>query len=281
MEEKDWKGAELIFDIDATDIATSCKKSHDIWFCQSCYATGKLPKPPSCPECKGSTEAFHNTCDACLEAAKNHALRVVDFLTKDFGTQPESIRTYFSGNRGYHLHVYDGRFYLLVQAQRAEIAGYIRERSSLPPSNTIWASLRRMTGRSPEELQGWMKRIASTVGTGYGQTGKPRKSVAQAIASQAARIDSSVTTDIHRVFRLAGTLHGNTGMLKMRVYPSNDFDPARDPVVLSDEKVRINVSFYPEFSIKGQAFGPYKSEAVTMPTYAAIGILTRGFAEVA
>jgi DNA primase small subunit len=104
--------------------------------------------------------------------------------------------------------------------------------------------------------------------------------VAQAIASQAARIDSSVTTDIHRVFRLAGTLHGNTGMLKMGVRSPNDFDPTRDPVVLSDEEVRINVIFYPEFSLKGQAFGPYRSEAVTVPTYAAIGILTRGFAEV-
>ena len=104
--------------------------------------------------------------------------------------------------------------------------------------------------------------------------------MAQAIASQAARIDSSVTTDIHRVFRLAGTLHGNTGMLKMRVDPSGKFDPTNDPVVLSEEEVRIEIVFYPRFTMKGQDFGPYKSEIAKMPTYAAIGILTRGFAQV-
>ncbi|HYB75363.1 MAG TPA: hypothetical protein VEC08_00240, partial [Nitrososphaerales archaeon] len=76
------------------------------------------------------------------------------------------------------------------------------------------------------------------------------------------------------------TLHGNTGMLKMRVSLPKEFDPTNDPVVLSDERVKINVSFYPRFSMKGQTFGPYRSELVSVPIYAAIGILTRGFAEV-
>lgn len=278
VEEKGWFGAELIFDIDATDIPTTCKKTHDIWFCESCHAKGKLPRPAACPVCKGEVQEFRGTCEACLEAAKQHTLRVVDFLTSDFGVSADKIRAYFSGSRGYHLHVFDKRFDLLDQQGRAEIADYIRG-TSLPASNTIWASLRHTTPKSAE-LQGWTGRIASAVGYAPGQTSQPGKSVAQAIASQAARIDSSVTTDIHRVFRLAGTLHGTSGMLKMRLDPSGNFDPTSDPVVLSDENIRVNVNFFPGFQMKGQTFGPYKSETALMPTYAAIGILTRGFGEV-
>ena len=38
IEEKGWLGAELIFDIDATDIPTGCKRSHDLWYCEKCHA---------------------------------------------------------------------------------------------------------------------------------------------------------------------------------------------------------------------------------------------------
>lgn len=279
MEEKGWLGAELIFDIDATDIPTTCKKSHDIWYCESCHATGRLPKPTPCPTCKGATQLLHGTCRICLDAARQHTLRVKDFLTNDFGVPGDKINIYFSGSRGYHLHVFDARFELLDQQARAEVADYVRG-AGLPASNTIWASMKRTRGLKPEAIQGWTKRIAVAVGYEPGQLPQNRKSVAQAIASQAARIDPSVTTDIHRVFRLAGTLHGNTGMLKMEVPPSEEFDPTADPVVLTEDNIAINVSFFPKFTIKDKTFGPFKSEVVTIPSYAAVSILTRGFAEV-
>jgi DNA primase small subunit len=280
MEEKGWLGASLIFDIDATDIPTPCKKTHDVWYCESCHASGKPPKPPNCPMCHGTVQDFHGTCGACLDAARQHALRLVDFLTDDFGVSGDRIRAYFSGSRGFHLHVSDSRFESLGQEGRAEIADYVRG-SSLPPSNTIWASLRRIPqDRNPEELHGWTRRIASAVGFQPGQADHQRKSVAQAIASQVSRIDSSVTTDIHRVFRLAGTLHGTSGMRKTRVNLESEFDPTIESVVLGESTVKVKVEFYPRFSIKGQVFGPYRSEVVAVPTYAAIGILTRGLGEV-
>jgi DNA primase small subunit len=279
MEEKGWKGAELIFDIDATDIPTPCKKGHDVWYCRECHATGRLPKPPACPTCRGPTEILRNTCDVCLEAAKNHALRVVDFLTSDFGTSARAIDTYFSGNRGYHLYVRDPRFEPLDQLARGEIADYVRG-SALPSSQTIWATLKRMGDAPPDGLRGWTRRIASLSGTGPTQTGRPKTSIALAISSQSARIDSAVTTDIHRVFRLAGTLHGSSGMLKMKVGSFEAFDPNKDPVVLSGEKVIIKVAFYPKFSMMDESFGPYSSQTVALPAYAAICILARGFAEV-
>jgi len=40
------------------------------------------------------------------------------------------------------------------------------------------------------------------------------------------------------------------------------------------------VEFYPRFRIRHDDYGPYKSETVGLPTYAAISILTRGLGEV-
>jgi DNA primase small subunit len=93
-------------------------------------------------------------------------------------------------------------------------------------------------------------------------------------------VDSSVTTDIHRVFRLAGTLHGNTGMAKARVSSLDKFDPQEDPAVLSAKPVKVNVGFFPRFRLRHTDFGPFKSQTVELPTFAAVSILTRGLGEV-
>jgi DNA primase small subunit len=280
IDEKGWLGAELIFDIDATDIPTSCKKSHDLWYCEKCHSSGKLPRPTKCAKCGGPSAEFHGTCETCLDAAKAHALRVVDFLEEDFGVDSGAIRVYFSGNRGYHLHVFDKRFDALDQQARGEIAEYIRG-SSLPLSQTIASTLRR---RAPGALRGagWTRRI-----TGYVDERRPtyggtlQKLVSEAVSSQRAMVDASVTTDIHRVFRLAGTLHGNTGMAKTRVRSIDKFDPQEDPVVLSAKPVMIRVEFHPRFRLRHKDFGPFmKPETAELPTYAAVSILTRGLGEV-
>jgi len=280
MESKGWKGAELIFDVDATDIPTSCKKGHDFWYCEKCHSSGKLPRPHVCPRCKGPTADFHGTCRFCLDAAREHTLRVIDFLAEDFGVKAKDIVGFFSGNRGYHLQVYDSRFHPLDQKARAEICDYMLG-SSLPPSQTVAATLRRRPSGSQAAAFGWMRRIATYAQSKSDSSRTVQKLVSEAVVSQRAMIDASVTTDIHRVFRLAGTLHGNTGMAKTKVDSFESFDPERDPVVLGEEETRISVSFYPKFSMKGQTFGPFSFQTVSLPSYAAVPILTRGFGEVA
>jgi len=280
IEEKGWIGAELIFDIDATDIPTPCKRSHDIWHCEKCGSSGRLPGPSKCPKCGGVARIFRGTCESCLSAAKDHALRVVDFLTEDFGVQLEAIRLYFSGNRGYHLCVSDDRFYALNQIGRAEVANYMKG-LSLPPNQTIASTLRRRHSDSGLNGGGWSGRIIRYIeGKRDGYFGTLQRHISDAISSQSAIVDSSVTTDIHRIFRLAGTLHGNTGMCKMYVESMGSFDPQRDPVVLSAKSVAIKVDFYPRFRVNGEEFGPFKSQLAELPTYAAVSILTRGLGEV-
>ena len=288
MEEKGWKGAELIFDIDADDIPTRCKQSHNLWYCQNCNWSGKLPKPPRCPQCeKNEIIELHNVCKECLDATEDHMMRLLDLLTQDFGVAKKEARAYFSGNRGYHLHVYDERFELLGSLARAAIADYLRGTDlALSPGQLV--SLRRGLNNKNEwkEEYGWFRRVTKEFSAIESENDPTRKrgglqrAVSRAVDDQVALVDPSVTTDIHRVFRMPGTLHGTTGMLKMRVDSLGDFDPQNDPVVLGDENMKINVKYAPQFNLRGRRFGPFRSESVIIPVYAAVYLLGRDLAEV-
>lgn len=289
MEEKGWKGAELIFDIDADDIPTNCKKSHDVWYCQTCNSSGRLPKPVQCPRCgKRDIAELHNVCQECLHATKEHLVRLMDLLMGDFGVAKKDFRAYFSGNRGYHLHVTDERFEPLSSSARAEIVEYLHGTDLALTSGQL-VSLRRGLNDKNEwkEEYGWYRRITREFSTIESQNDPTKKrgglqrAVSRAIDGQVALVDPSVTTDIHRVFRMPGTLHGTTGMLKMRVDSLDDFDPQSDPVVLGEDNVKVNVKYTPQFILRGRRFGPFRSENVIIPVHAAVYLLARDLAEVA
>ncbi len=266
MDEKGWKGAELIFDIDASSIPTTCRAKHSFWTCKTC---GKVirsaERPPHCPKCEGTgTTQLHWSCAECLGATKDHASRLIGFLTNDFGVSSASISVYFSGNRGYHLHVQDERFEGMDPSARAQIANYIKGTGLVRPQGSDYAP-----------AGGWAERITAAGGKDQSQ-----RLVEQAVNTFGSRIDESVTTDIHRIFRMPGTLHGNSGLLKMRVHDLQAFRPDYDPVVLGDEEVAISVKGSPVFSLKGRTFGPYSSEEPELPTYAAVYLMTKGLGRV-
>ena len=274
MDEKGWLGAELIFDIDADSIPTPCKDKHTWWLCQDCHRGGMGNKPAKCPNCKGvSVEQMQWSCRECLNATKEHVRRLVDFLTDDFGVQPEQVRLYFSGNRGYHAHVQDERFDTADSSMRGDIANYIKG---------VGFNLKAMQDKTLAiPTLGWGRRASLFLQKSDPSTKKNQKTTEQIVLTNAAMIDESVTTDVHRVFRMPGTLHGTSGLLKTRVKSLDDFDPQSQPVVLGDEAVKVRIDYAPEFYLKGRRFGPYDSASVQLPTYAAVFLLARGLGGVA
>jgi len=126
MEKKGWLGSDLVFDVDADRVDTPCKTTHDMWSCSNCRLTKRGRAPAQCPGC-GSTKFVERTwfCDECLKASKNEVFKLINFLANDFGMPEQDMRIYFSGHRGYHLHVRNDEVRKLDESQRKEIVDYV------------------------------------------------------------------------------------------------------------------------------------------------------------
>ena len=126
MDKKGWLGADLVFDIDADHIPTPCNKIHDQWTCNKCGFSGKGITPEACPICEGqkfNTKTW--ACDQCLEAAKTETVKLIDMLSVDFGFSDEEMHAFFSGHRGYHVHVENEAVKTLDTMARKEIVDYV------------------------------------------------------------------------------------------------------------------------------------------------------------
>jgi len=109
-----------------------------------------------------------------------------------------------------------------------------------------------------------------------------RKIAQCGVEMQSAKIDTVVTTDVHRLIRLTNTLHGKTGLKKIEV-PIADieqFDPFKSAIAFKEGTLKVLVSDAPEFRLGDQTYGPYKNRQVELPTAAALLLLCKGMAEV-
>jgi DNA primase small subunit len=329
MEKKGWMGADLIFDVDADHIPTSCDKIHDFWVCGKCEFIGRGITPDRCPVCGG--EKFDVStwpCESCLRSAKEETVKVLDMLTSDFGLSNNDLRVFFSGHRGYHVQVESEAVRSLDAMGRKEIVDYVSGIGfDVTFDSTKRKNMKAMNAsRVPASLNlGWRRRIAQCVHDFIFKAGLEdyrslglKGNVAATIISNkdkilrdwggqeyyssirgigfrtwerlaeycmsccSANIDTVVTTDIHRLIRLTGALHGKTGFKKVEfpISAIDGYDPFRNAIAFKKGTVNVFVSDAPEFRLGEEAFGPYKNQKVALPTSAALLLVCKDRAEV-
>jgi len=321
MGAKGWVGADLVFDIDADHIPTPCNKQHDMWTCKNCGVSGHGAKPEKCPKCKGQKfDDLSWPCDICLESAKEETMKLIEVLDKDFGFSPQEMTLAFSGHRGYHVHIENEAVRTLDSMSRKEIVDYLMgigleptlqgfdfEKGMGPNlEDSGWggriakgtyellasseeqlekAGLKKISGAIIQQreqiLEKWKRKgpwgLVSAVGTGSW-----KKIIRQAIERQSVKIDTVVTTDVHRLIRLANTLHGETGLKKIEVSASEieGFDPFKSAVAFKSGTITVDVFEAPQFRLGEYAYGPYTNEKVELPTAAAMLLLCKGAAKI-
>jgi len=321
MSAKGWWGADLIFDIDADHIPTLCNKQHDIWKCKNCGMSGSGTKPVECPKCKNQKFDIRSwLCEICLETAKRETIKLFEALETDFGFSSQEIAVSFSGHRGYHVHVEKEAVRNLDSMSRKEIVDYLMGVGLEPQFQGF--DLKKAVGPrladfgwrgriakgtyellilSQEQLEKeGLQKISKDVvqqreqilerWKGKGPWGLVigvgidswEKIIQQAIERQSVKIDTVVTTDIHRLIRLTNTLHGETGLKKIEI-PISDierFDPFKSAVAFKHGSVVVNVSEAPEFRVGDNFYGPYKNQKVELPTATAMLLLCKGVAKI-
>ncbi len=316
MARKGWKGADLVFDIDADHIATPCKVDHDVWRCRTCNRSGKGGPPDKCPNC--GREMFDQEvwlCEICLEKARDELIKLVEYLEADFGIQHGEMHAYFSGHRGYHVHVASDSVQQLSDAERREIADYLTGqgfdvnlqnlRGNRLDINDIGWRGRLVQGFyeillrahreqlldlgfsevTAELLTNWANRPDTQLDLILSRVPKREEKalielVNRAIMVKTIPIDTVVTTDVHRLIRLNGSLHSKTGFAVVEVGTNGleSFDPFSSSCVFEGEE-EVYVKIAPKFRVGQETFGPYEKQKVILPTSAAVLLVAKGRAE--
>ena len=309
MQEKNWMGAELIFDLDSDHIPGAEKLGYD----------------------------------KQLDIVKDEFEKLVfDFLLDDFGFEKKYTELYFIGGRGYHCHVKDPKIFSLDSSERREIVDYITGRDlkdSLIFHEQItgtrrygrrrYASGKSLKMPTPNE-PGWRGRISKEIIEIVNEIKKSEDPVAKlkeygvkqsdaeklledlsderfnrikegrldqsktirkfflnsalrkaAVSISAGETDEPVTCDIKRLIRLPDSLHGKTGfrVVKIELDDLEDFNPLRDAVVLPENNITVDLQDQISIKMKGREFDLKKGKQ-ELPAYMAVFLIGRKMANI-
>lgn len=311
MEEKEWLGADLIFDLDADHLAGAEKMTYS----------------------------------GMLEQIRKEMANLVDsFLLGDLGFSEEQVQIVFSGGRGYHAHVDLPDVLTLGTHERREIVDYITVKglnidwvfpyertatSTIAMGDGLRSNVKTYRTIPLPDSGGWRLRMRrafeelvedvcamepSDMRRAYpslsGVQAKTLINMRDELAVNkemlfrtnsmvnirkttqdrlieimrndvskrlSGEVDEPVTADIKRLIRLPGSLHGKTGL---RVVPLSrteldDFDPLMDavPIQYSDEPVQITMRRDYDVTIRGERFS--LSGTTEVPEYAAVFLIGR------
>ena len=291
MNDKEWKEADMIFDIDSKDLHLDCRMSHTVSICGNCKTISEYSN--QCKNC-GSAKLDKKSlpCKNCIEGSKNEVNKLSEILIDDLGVDKNNISVYFSGNEGFHVYVYDSQFQNLGSRERSELADYILFKGVIPetfgmkkfkPERSLFPDLSEKGWRgrfSKEVFKTKTKRpkvVTELISAGYSQFQKYLETLSNQIG---VRIDPNVTIDIHRIFRLPGSLNSKSGLTKLYCKNISRFEPYSEASLLSDEKVEVLAQCPVEFKLKNRKFGPYNNEVISVPTFAAVYMICKNLATV-
>ncbi len=316
MDDKQWLGAELIFDLDADHL-------------------------------DGAKEMTY--AEMILQIRQEMIHLVDDFLLGDLGFSEDQVHITFSGGRGYHAHVRTPEVMELGTHERRELVDFITASGLnidwvFPINRVATSSVTTGAGKRtnvakdrlipPEDSGGWKLRMRhglmdvvndfcdgdvkgikreypsikssdnKTVQKAQEELNKSRKVLFEknnmAMLSDSTQkmlikimkedmayrlsgeVDEPVTADIKRLIRLPGSVHGKSGL---RVTPITreeltDFDPLQSavPDTYTDDPVKITMRRPAELCMKGERMS-LKGET-EVPEFAAVFLIGRKMADI-
>ena len=316
MDDKEWLGAELIFDLDADHL-------------------------------DGAKEM---TYAQMVHQIREEMKHLVDtFLLDDLGFSEDQVHITFSGGRGYHAHVRTPEIMELGTHERRELVDFITcsglnidwvfpinhvATSKVTTGNGVRTNVAKDRLIPPADSGGWKKRMrgglmdvvnafcdqeevkllkqeypsikksdTKTIIKAQEELRKARKvlfeknnmamlststqnMLVKIMADDVAyrlsgEVDEPVTADIKRLIRLPGSVHGKSGL---RVTPITraeleDFDPLQMavPDAYSDDPVKITMRRPADLDMKGERFS-LKGET-EVPEFAAVFLIGRKMAD--
>ncbi len=258
IERKEWKGAEIIFDLDA-------------------QISNKYDQA------------------AVIKIKDNVITLIEDFLITDFGISRQHISVVFSGNRGYHIYIKDPAFFDLGSNERREIVDYVcgtgLDYKQFFTIDAITKKTARITGPKPTE-SGWRGRLVRMVlkivetdpkrlsrkfkkeneralfisgineGT-WSKTSVPDiieviGKVVNDLQANKVIADAAVTYDITRLIRMQNSIHGGAGLIAKPVDNLEKFNPFDSAIVTCDPIPVEFIEEVPKIEFANTSYGQFK-----------------------
>jgi len=286
MADKEWLGADVIFDLDADHIV-------------------------------------RGPFDVMLARVKEELFKLIDMLTDELGFAKRDLRVNFSGGRGYHVHLPLLSVRGWDTAERRELVNYVSgtglsfdsmmesskksgwqlryhdaladelSRIAALPQEDALSYLSGLSGISAKDMTGFLKNIKTTQKTLQEKSevllaNKVIRAIANSenepfqsgVLSRAAQADEPVTTDVKRLIRHPGSLHGGSGMrvVPIPVDQLDAFDPLIDAVVFGERNVSVDCAFNTSMSILGNTY-TLTTGRNTVPEALGVFLCCRGIAE--
>ncbi|UUX92816.1 DNA primase catalytic subunit PriS [Methanoplanus endosymbiosus] len=290
MPDKEWCGADLIFDLDADHIV-------------------------------------RGAYDLMLARVKEEVFKLIAMLRDELGFSEKDMFLVFSGGRGYHIHIRNLEVLGWSSAERRGIVDYVCGTGIDPQimlksrmSGSGWPERYReilseyLAGLSSVEKKSAVKKITALRGIGEksalnfiesspalskaltsGREGivlsETQKKVFEVLKGdseefkeifnkRAVLTDEPVTTDIKRLIRMPGSLHGGSSMrvVSMPVSELDGFDPLTDAVVFGEDEIIVDSKFPVTMPILGNKYSLDKG-INRVPEALALFLCARGIAE--
>jgi len=315
MKEKGWRGADLIFDLDADHL-------------------------------KKAPESYREM----LGLVKQETQKLLSFLFGDFGISEKDASIVFSGGRGYHIHVRDKRVLAMGSDERREVVDYLTGRGldlgsfihEIPVAGDCGSESAKKLRAPSEYSPGWGGRVNHSIvsfverirsmeeeeainvlskskgigakkaaifykslsGDGImdriragnldlfkGSTGIWKSLLAEDLGGEGVRVgisldeergetDEPVTADVRRLIRCPGSLHGGSGLrvTPLTIATLEDFDPLNDAVVFGEDPIHIRITRAFKTEVSGESYN-LSEGPLEVPTSVAVFLMARGVAE--
>ncbi len=288
---------DVIFDLDADHMPRVEIK--EVYKCKN-EECGEYGDREKCVICGDATKKIIVVDDVVIDSVKKELKRLVKTLYDILGIEESMTKVFFSGLRGFHIHIEDGPLLDMDDIERINLKDFITlddvDISLVRDENAFLLS------RLIEELPILLKEVSDielkTVLKKIDELKDDRKKVFLFIkdlrsdeellaklnhfitSSLGIGVDPAVLTDLSRLIRAPLSLHGRSGLIKIPVKPSNVDDVSIiGEAMPTNVKCKVYIHYLPQIVWGGEEYGPFYREYTLLPESLAIYMVNLGLGE--
>ncbi len=296
MPDKQRIKTDVAFDLDADHIRGAVLQ--EVSRCKSC---GWIGEGDVCRECGGEVRKIQLVDDRTIKSISGEVSRLLDRLANYLDVDIDRLRIFFSGLRGYHIHLEEEPYRSLDSVERIELKDFltldgVEIHHAKEPDSAIIRILEECRDVLSEVEDVSVRQVLeslvnskdnprhfTSIRKRLGEDRVLRERVSRTVRELCGvNIDPVVVTDMSRLIRAPYSLHGKSSLIKTPL--DMEALEALDPPVIalaspSNNMVKVHVDYVPHLIWGGREIPSIHDEDVILPEPLAIYLVNMGLAQ--